>query len=333
MPPNNTPLRLLVVEDNEADYDNLVRLIRTGMEPGTQVDYADTGAKGLAAFEAHSPDCILLDYRLPDMDGLEFLTELAAVGGGMPVPVVMLTGMGNEAIAVEALKNGAQNYLNKNTMTGSQVVHAVNGAIEMVELRREVETAKRVLEQMAFYDALTGIGNRNLFTDRLNHGLTLASRSSNTLAVMVIDLVEFKAVNDTYGHAAGDVMLRTVGERLLTVLRQADTAARLGGDEFAIILETNVTLRGTMFVAQKIIDELAKPVDFEGYQIEVGASIGIALYPEHAEDADQLVRCADLAMYQTKAGGSGPAVYSPELALQEEIDTPGLPGRCSIQQT
>lgn len=159
---NNAPLHLLVVEDSEADYHNIVRLLRTGNCRETQVDYADTGEKALGACESETPDCVLLDYRLPDMDGLEFLARLADDGGELRVPVVMLTGMGSEAIAVEAMKGGAQDYLNKNTMTCGQITRAVQGAIEVVELRRELEATKRNLEQMAFYDPLTGIGNRNL---------------------------------------------------------------------------------------------------------------------------------------------------------------------------
>ena len=104
----------------------------------------------------------------------------------------------------------------------------------MARIRRELESAKERLEQLAFYDSLTEIGNRNLFADRLEHGLTIAKRGSSILAVLLIDLDKIKAVNDTYGHAVGDTVLHGAGKRLLDALRHSDTATRLGGDEFAV---------------------------------------------------------------------------------------------------
>ena len=307
-------LRLLVVDDSEEDFVKIVRLLQTGDNLKAHVDHAETGADAVNLCRMQSPDCILLDYRLPDMDGFEFISEIAEISGDAQIPVVMFTGMGSESLAVEAMKNGAQDYLNKNTMTYGQVTRAILGAVEYFGLKRELQTTKEKLEQLAFYDTLTGIGNRNLFADHLDHGLLLARRSASPLAVLVIDLDEFKAVNDTFGHAAGDAMLRTVGQRLVGALRQSDTAARLGGDEFAVILETDVSAEGATKVSRKIIETLEQPVEHDGNLLRIGASVGIALYPEHADDADHLVRCADVAMYQAKGRGGGIAMFTPEMA-------------------
>lgn len=310
-------LRLLVVDDSEADYVKIARLLRTDGDPGPDIVHAETGSEALDLCRARPPDCVLLDYRLPDMDGLEFLTTMSESSDSAPVPVIMLTGMGSESLAVDAMKYGAQDYLNKNTMTYGQVTRAIQGAIEVVGLKRELDATKDTLERMAFYDSLTGIGNRNLFADRMNHSLMLARRSSSALAVMVIDLNEFKAVNDTFGHAAGDAVLCAVGKRLLDVLRQSDTATRLGGDEFAIILETDVSTEGVTRVADKIIDALEAPVEHGDEHLRIGASIGIAMFPEHADSGERLVHCADTAMYRAKRDDGGYAIYSPELAAGE----------------
>jgi PleD family two-component response regulator len=164
----------------------------------------------------------------------------------------MLTRTGSEALAVEALHCGALDYLNKNSLTFGQIICAIERGINIVGLRHELETTRDRLEKLAFYDSLTEIGNRNLFTDLFDHGLTLAKRGLGLLAVLLIDFDKFKAVNDTYGHAAGDPILHDTGKRLLKALRHSDTAARLGGDEFAVILETDVIEDGAQIVADKI---------------------------------------------------------------------------------
>ncbi len=168
------------------------------------------------------------------------------------------------------------------------------------------------LRHQALHDALTGLPNRVLLNDRLRKGLSLARRESHPLAVMIMDLNHFKEVNDTLGHHSGDVLLSIIAQRLRESLREADTIARLGGDEFAILLATDAHRSGAESVAAKIAELVERPIDIDGVTIQVGASIGIALYPEHGDDADQLARRADVAMYVAKRAGAPYAVYAPE---------------------
>ena len=308
----NKQLNLLIVDDSKEDFVKFERLIQSGDNFNGDVGYAGTGSEALKICAKQAPDCILLENDLPDMEGLEFLSKLAKSPRELQIPVLMLTRTGSEALAVEALHCGALDYLNKNSLTFGQITRAIERGINIVELRRELETTRDRLEKLAFYDSLTEIGNRNLFTDRLDHGLTLAKRGSGLLAVLLIDLDKFKAVNDTYGHAAGDTVLRDTGKRLLKVLRHSDTAARLGGDEFAVILETDVTEDGARIVAEKIVQALGEPFDHDGTSLSIGASIGISIFPEHADDEETLVHFADLAMYQAKKRGGGFALFVPD---------------------
>lgn len=170
------------------------------------------------------------------------------------------------------------------------------------------------LEQRALHDVLTGLPNRTLFEDRLERALALALREGTKVAVLFIDLDGFKAVNDTFGHQAGDALLREVARRLEGRLRRSDTVARLGGDEFALVLP-RADVAGARVVAGEIAAALAEPIDALGYQAQVGASIGIAVAPDHGLDVATLVRCADLAMYQAKRGKLGIAVYQRELPV------------------
>jgi diguanylate cyclase (GGDEF)-like protein len=161
------------------------------------------------------------------------------------------------------------------------------------------------LDHLASHDSLTGLPNRRMFLDRLDHALARARRSGEQLAVLFFDLDRFKDINDTLGHAVGDVVLGTVAERLQNVVREADTVARLGGDEFVILLDGTRGDEAIALVARKVIDALAEPIHFEGHLLSVGVSIGISQYPRHGRDASEIVASADRAMYRAKGEGRG----------------------------
>ncbi len=168
-------------------------------------------------------------------------------------------------------------------------------------------TDRRLREQenweLAHFDALTQLPNRNLFWDRLEQALRLAGRQPHTLAVLWVDLDGFKAVNDTLGHAAGDELLSQISQRLQATIRESDTAARLGGDEFAVMLTTIAQSQDATGVAQKLIAQINQPFVLSQGSARVSASIGIALYPNHASTARDLAHRADLAMYAAKQAG------------------------------
>ncbi len=159
------------------------------------------------------------------------------------------------------------------------------------------------LNHLAHHDTLTGLPNRLLFNDRLEHALIRARREQSVLAVMFLDLDHFKTVNDTFGHPAGDVLLRQVAGRLSDCVREDDTIARLSGDEFIIILEEVERPEGPGHVAEKLLEALKRPVELEGTEIYISASIGISLYPNDGDDVTSLVRNADVAMYKAKEQG------------------------------
>lgn len=168
-------------------------------------------------------------------------------------------------------------------------------------------TDRRLREQenweLAHFDTLTKLPNRTLFWDRLEQALLLAGRQPHTLAVLWLDLDGFKAVNDTLGHAAGDELLRQIGQRLQATIRESDTVARLGGDEFAVVLMTITHPQDASVVAQKIIGRINQPFVLSQGPAQVSASIGIALFPDHASTARELAHHADLAMYAAKQAG------------------------------
>jgi diguanylate cyclase (GGDEF)-like protein/PAS domain S-box-containing protein len=178
-----------------------------------------------------------------------------------------------------------------------QILRAVGTVLDITERK----IAEQVLQHQAFHDTLTKLPNRALFSDRLEHALLRADRQGNSVAVLFVDLDNFKLVNDSFGHAQGDALLVTVAERLQGCLRSADTGARLGGDEFTVLLEDVSGETEALSVAERIAAALRTPWVLQGHEIVVSASIGVAIGP--TGPGQDLLREADLAMYRAKANG------------------------------
>lgn len=177
--------------------------------------------------------------------------------------------------------------------------------------RRQAEERVRY---MALHDALTGLPNRTLFTDRLSHAIAHARRNQNSVAVLMLDLDHFKHINDSLGHHVGDELLEAVADRLRSCLRDGDTAARLGGDEFVVSLPDVACAEDIDIVAKKILSVLMEPFPIEQHQLHVGGSIGVSIYPKDGEDSSALLRTADTAMYNAKENGRGiHRFFTPEL--------------------
>jgi diguanylate cyclase (GGDEF)-like protein len=170
----------------------------------------------------------------------------------------------------------------------------------------ERKATEEQIKQLAYYDPLTQLPNRRLLHERLQHGIDLGQRENKLLAVLMLDLDRFKAVNDQLGHKAGDELLQKVAIRIKAQLRKVDTVARLGGDEFVVILPDITHYEDVERVAQIIINELSHPFQLrETDQVSIGTSIGISFYPQHGDSSEILLDRADIALYQAKDQGRG----------------------------
>ena len=181
-----------------------------------------------------------------------------------------------------------------------------DGRRKFIRVMRDITVRKQQFEEIEFlahHDALTGLPNRHLFDDRLTRAMIVTGRRKSRLALMFIDLDKFKRINDTFGHQAGDIVLKSVAERLLDRVRASDTVARVGGDEFAVILDDVGANENAAQIAQGMIAALTSPIEAGGGECTIGASIGIAMYPDDAETAPGLLACADGTMYRVKADG------------------------------
>jgi diguanylate cyclase (GGDEF)-like protein/PAS domain S-box-containing protein len=183
--------------------------------------------------------------------------------------------------------------------TDNQLIGYLGTIIDITEIKN----AQVQLEQMAFYDTLTGLANRRLFRNRLEHVINNLNREGNSLGLILLDLDNFKNINDSLGHDSGDALLTLIAERLQLCVRASDTVARLGGDEFAIILPGISSSLAASHVAEKIINTLKQPIVLKETEIRVTASAGISMAPEDSSNAEELVKNADLALYRAKDQG------------------------------
>lgn len=230
------------------------------------------------------------------------------------------------AIAIENARFFAQlDEARVQTENYQRQLESLNAELEQrVQARTaELQAANAELQRLALYDALTGLPGRRLIIDRLEQAMAVSMREHKPFSLIMMDLDRFKEVNDTLGHDAGDAFLRTAGAYMKALLRASDTVGRLGGDEFALILPGTDT-EGAIWVARKIALGLEEATFHAGpHPINVGASLGIATYPTHAEDTAALVKCADVAMYAAKRQGHSFAVYEPDAdGDKERNETP-----------
>jgi diguanylate cyclase (GGDEF)-like protein len=291
---------LLLIDDDEVDRLAVVRALEA-LAGEYEMEMALDGRQGLELAAAGRFECILLDYQLPDINGLDLLVQLRE-RLAVAAAIVMLTGAGNESIAVEAMKRGAHDYLPKAKLGPESLERVVANAMEKDLLQRRLAEAQRKLEGLALFDTLTGLGNRNLFHIELARAVAIARRKKTSFFLLMMDLDKFKMANDTFGHEAGDAILAAVGARLREGARAADAYFRVGGDEFIAILDAGSDGEAA---SSRIIAALARPVAFGAHVLRVTASVGLAAFPADAGCAQDLIRAADLAMYNAKGARRG----------------------------
>ena len=294
-------IQILLIEDDSSDALLLREAVRDDALSSFEFTVAEDLNSGLKFLRQNDFDVILLDLGLPDSQGL---ASFETVRNTHPEkPVVVLSVLTDEKLALEAVRSGAQDYLVKGPTGWEIASRAIRYAIE----RKRMEEH---LQYMATHDALTGLPNRKLFVDRLTHGIERARRLRTgenekwELAVMLLDLDNFKSANDRFGHPQGDVLLQTVSALLKNSVRESDTVARMGGDEFTLIFENVHGEDDASILARKVLAVFDRSFQLMGHELRVTASLGISLYPRDGQDAETLLTHADIAMYQAKQYGN-----------------------------
>ena len=261
------------------------------------------GRGGTAMLELFNDDPLIKVVGIVDVDpqapalaiakkqGILSFTDLAeAVEASRPCLAFNLTGDDSITDYVESQLGSG------NIIGGFQARFIWN-------LLTRLKRTNEQITELAHHDSLTGLPNRILFYDRLNQAITRAQRDKESIAVLYLDLDGFKLVNDTFGHDVGDALLCEAARRIRSCVRVSDTVARMGGDEFTVILCNVKAVNSKDRVAKKIVEAISRPFMLNGKECSVSVSIGISLYPDNGETAEQLVKIADAAMYLAKHGG------------------------------
>jgi diguanylate cyclase (GGDEF)-like protein len=290
--------KVLIVDDKEANIVLLERMLRnagyssiaTTMDPG--------GVCGLHRRNGY--DLIILDLEMPGMNGFQVMESLMEIESDRYLPVLVVSA--HPAHKLRALQAGAKDFICK-PFEMAEVLARVHNMLEVRLLHALALSHGKMLESLARNDPLTGLANRRLLAERMTMALAHARRKKTALAVVYIDLDGFKQVNDALGHEAGDALLKMVAGRLAVMVRKEDTLARMGGDEFLILLTDINNAASAVTVALKAIEMVSRPYDIEGHTVTITTSAGVGIYPANGEDANTLIKSADLAMYEAKRAG------------------------------
>jgi diguanylate cyclase (GGDEF)-like protein len=302
-----TLLDVLIIDDDEVDRMSIRRALKQVSLPVNVVE-AKTGAEGIALAQAGQFDVILLDFSLPDRDGLEVLSALRQ-DQSVNSTVVMLSRQENPELAEQAIEGGAQDFLLKDEVNPRRLMRAVRQAQYRRGLEGDLKRSREQLRLLAEHDGLTGLANRYDFERSLDLALLDCKKKGGSLAVLILDIDKFKCVNDTFGHAAGDQLLIEVARRLKSVVNDGDVLARLGGDEFVILAQNIERDDQATLLANRIVTSFAQPMVFNDVKWGVTTSIGIAVFGDHTNNKVDLMRCADLAMYRAKHSGSNQSYF------------------------
>ena len=296
-------LPILVVEDDPENVTILRKLMAESL-PDTSCVHAQSLSHAIEMLAERAFRLAVVDLELADSGGLETVLSLRRT---VPeLPLVVLGVLDDELVQNQVLKAGAQDYLVKSRLDEYNLRRSVRYALE----RKHLEDRLTFLSQS---DPVTGLPNRASLLQFLGRAVSRARSQDAKVAVLLLDLDRFKIVNDSLGHDMGDRLLKVVADRLRENLRDVDIVARLGGDEFAILLEGVSSDDEAVATAQRLLEALTPPARLNDYEIASTGSIGVALYPDHAESATELLQRADRAMYRAKQNGrDGYALYSDE---------------------
>jgi diguanylate cyclase (GGDEF)-like protein len=292
---------LLLVEDNLGDARLLREMLNEQNSLNTQLTHLECMSDAERYLAEHSVDIILLDLGLSDAQGLEAIRRAHAAAPS--VPLVVLTGLDDESVAVQALQQGAQDYLIKGQIDTRGLLRALRYAIERKTMESAALAMARQVAYSAEHDFLTGLPNRMLLNDRIDRAIALAARHTKKVAVLFLDLDGFKYINDSLGHPTGDKLLQSIAKRLVDCIRGSDSVSRQGGDEFVVLLLELEQAEDAAITARRMLHAVAQPHFIDQHDLHVTSSIGVSVYPDDGRDAATLIRNADTAMYQAKENG------------------------------
>jgi len=261
---------------------------------------AYNGEEGIELYKSKKPDIIVTDLNMPKLNGIDMIKKIKSIDSQQII--IITSAFGDVDNLMEALNNGANGFISKPIdieKFNDKLLEVTASLKDKIDKDRDNQEEKKILYDLAHYDELTKIDNRFSF----NNSLSKIIDNKSSFALFFIDLDNFKPINDTYGHEAGDEILKWVTSNISKIIRKDDIFARLGGDEFALIMRDIDNIETLKILAQKIIDATSIPLEYNKNTLMVSSSIGISRYPKDGLDMDTILKLADTAMYKSKKNG------------------------------
>jgi len=293
--PPNTQIRgtVLLIEGETPGIPTICERVSAVLGPEAILLRCPSVEEALDLIELARPSLVLLDLSAPDARGMEAIERLSLAA--LAVPLIVISDSSDETLAIEAVQAGAHDYLIKDEMDTRTLLRSMHHALDR-------SRSQRKLARVALYDQLTGAASRMLFESRAERVMASAKQARSHFALLFVDLDHFKKINDEHGHDLGDALLSAFAQRLSDCLVEGQLLARLGGDEFVVLAE-QLTTAEAHALAARITLALTPPFELAGQVHTLSASVGISVFPEDGTSLKQLLRHADLAMYQAKGHG------------------------------
>ncbi len=289
---------VLYVEDDPNTMEYIKEILKDSVKEFYQ---ASNGKDGLEIVKTLDPDIIITDISLPKLDGLEMAKEIKKFD--CCKPIVIFSAFDDKETLLKAVNIGVNCFVPKPIDIDFFYEHLIQIA-QILQNKIDAEQARQEhiekLHYKAHYDFLTKIPNRLLFQQKLEKAISKAKRNNSVFTLFFIDLDDFKMVNDTYGHQAGDFVLQQTTKKIQNVIRLEDTLCRISGDEFSLIIEEDLSVQHIKNLASKVIEACTQPIIYNEHIIKISCSIGISQYPKNGTSKEELIGYADKAMYKAK---------------------------------
>jgi len=299
MPVSN--FTLLYVEDDRESQKQMKMLLE---ESVYKLYQAYNGQEGLEIFKEKNPDIILTDINMPILDGLSMAAKIKEIDSQKPI--MLMSAFDDKKHLIKAIEIKVDYFLSKPInidILDNGLASIAKKLQNRLALELEEKKQREELYNLAHLDSLTNLPNRLLFDKTLEKSLLEAVENSNVVTLFFIDLDEFKNINDSYGHLAGDKVLKAVSQNIHKCIRNEDMFFRISGDEFSLIIDGLIDENYIDLVSEKILNAASATIDFNGQSINVSCSIGISRFPHDAQDKEELIHFADMAMYKAKEQG------------------------------
>ena len=295
-------MNILLIDDREIDRE-LIKHALHNAEKHFDITEVDNPCDGLSQLQQSKFDVVLIDYQLPKMTGVQILLELQKQQQAKDIVKIIISNNGDEDLMLECINAGAQDFLLKQEVTPRHLTRSIKQSHKRLELEKKLYLSYHQVKDLAEHDQLTGLYNRYHFEESLRTLLVNQRSKQGHLAVMLMDLDNFKLINDTFGHAVGDKLLVELANRVKSNFREGQLFARLGGDEFAFVFTGIEKVSAIFAIANRILALFKKPFDVDEHQIYCQTSIGISMNFSSYIQMEELVKYADIAMYRAKNKG------------------------------